>query len=153
VLGRSRAAELLRRRFTALREVQALAAWLNQQPQLGCDVFARGQPEQLGLSAETEHQADVVALLGANLELFGDATDGTDMASVYRPHPLVLHFVWRPVRILRLLEATPEGQSLDRQVAEPPPSTMPAPTLLCRRSAWTSTLTASQELAKQGEVA
>jgi len=100
VLGRSRAAELLlpahtpaqqateaeagqlRRRFTALREVQALAAWLNQQPQLGCDVFACGQPEQLGLSAETEHQADVVALLWANLELFRDATDGTDMASV-----------------------------------------------------------------------
>ncbi len=55
--------------------------------------------------------------------------------------------------MLRLLEGTPEGQPLDRQVAEPPSSTMPAPTLLCRRSAWTSTLTASQELAKQGEVA
>lgn len=100
MLGRRRAAELLlpahtpaqqateaeagqlRRRFTALREVQALAAWLNQQPQLGCDVFACGQPEQLGLSAETEHQADVVALLWANLALFRDATDGTDMASV-----------------------------------------------------------------------
>ncbi len=68
MLGRSRAAELLRRRFTALREVQALAAWLNQQPQLGCDVFARGQPEQLGLSAETEHQADVVAVHIEQLE-------------------------------------------------------------------------------------
>ncbi len=30
---------------------------------------------------------------------------------------------------------------------------MPAPTLLCRRSAWTSTLTAGLELAKPGEVA
>jgi len=36
---------------------------------------------------------------------------------------------------------------------EPPASTMPAPTLLCRRSAWTSTLTAGLELAKPGEVA
>jgi len=47
----------------------------------------------------------------------------------------------------------PEGQPLDRKLPEPPASTMPAPTLLCRRSASTSTLTASQELAKQGEVA
>ena len=30
---------------------------------------------------------------------------------------------------------------------------MLAPTLLCRRSAWTSTLTAGLELAKPGEVA
>ena len=100
MLGRRRAAELLlpahtpaqqateaeagqlRRRFTALREVQALTAWLNQQPQLGCDVFARGHPEQPGLSAETEHQADVVALLRVNLEPFRDATDGADTASV-----------------------------------------------------------------------
>jgi hypothetical protein len=47
----------------------------------------------------------------------------------------------------------PKGQPLDRQLPEPPASTMPAPTLLCRRSAWTSILIASQELAKQGKVA
>jgi len=47
----------------------------------------------------------------------------------------------------------PKKQPLDRQLPEPPASTMPTPTLLCRRSAWTSTLTTSQELAKQGEVA
>jgi hypothetical protein len=41
-----------------------------------------GEAEQLGLSAETEHQADVVALLWASLELFRDATDGADTASV-----------------------------------------------------------------------
>jgi len=133
--------------------VQALAAWLNQQPQLGCDVFARGQPEQLGLSAETEHQADVVALLWANPELFRDATDGADTASVFRPHPLFSISSRRPARMLWLLESTPEGQPFDQLLPEPRAATMPTPTLLCRRSAWTSTLTASQELADQGEVA
>ena len=41
---------------------------------------------------------------------------------------------------------------LDQLLPEPPAATMPAPTLLCRRSAWTSTLTAGLELAKQGDV-
>jgi len=59
----------------------------------------------------------------------------------------------RPARILRLLGGTPKAQPLDRQLPEPPASTMLAPTLLCRRSAWTSTLTAGLELAKPGEVA
>jgi len=54
--------------------------------------------------------------------------------------------------MLRLLEGTPEEQPLDRQLPEPGASAMPAPTLLCRRSARTSTLTAGLELAKQGDV-
>jgi len=37
--------------------------------------------------------------------------------------------------MLRLLEGTPEGQPLDQLLPEPPAATMPAPTLLCRRSA------------------
>ncbi len=62
-------------------------------------MFVRGQPEQLGLSVETEHQADVVALLWANLELFRDATDGADTASVSRPHPLFSISSRRPARV------------------------------------------------------
>jgi len=57
------------------------------------------------------------------------------MASVYRPHPLFSISSRRPARMLRLLEGTPEGQPLDRQLPEPGASAMPAPTLLCRRSA------------------
>jgi len=37
--------------------------------------------------------------------------------------------------MLPLLEGTPEGQPLDRQLPEPGASAIPAPTLLCRRSA------------------
>ncbi|HEY2133835.1 MAG TPA: hypothetical protein VGH36_12825 [Acetobacteraceae bacterium] len=56
-------ADRLRGRLVGLQAIQALAAWLDRPPQLGRDVFARGQPELLGTSVETGHEVDVVAFL------------------------------------------------------------------------------------------
>ncbi len=47
----------------ALREMQALAAWLRRRPQLGQEVFALGRPEPLRLLTETRHQVDVIEFL------------------------------------------------------------------------------------------
>src|SRR6202789_1781321 len=38
-------ADRFRGRLVALQDMQALALWLERRPQLGRDVFARGQPE------------------------------------------------------------------------------------------------------------
>jgi segregation and condensation protein A len=38
-------ADVFRGRLVALEEIQALLGWLERRPQLGQDVFARGQPE------------------------------------------------------------------------------------------------------------
>jgi hypothetical protein len=37
--------DTLRGRLVALEDIQAVAQWLERQPQLGHDVFARGRPE------------------------------------------------------------------------------------------------------------
>ena len=46
-------ADQLRDRLVAVQAAQALAAWLDQRPQLGHDLFARGQPELFGRRART----------------------------------------------------------------------------------------------------
>ena len=66
-------ADQLRERLVSLREMQALASWLDRRPQLGCDVFARGQPELVGTTVETDYEVDVIEFLWAGLALFDDA--------------------------------------------------------------------------------
>ena len=117
-------ADRLRLRLIGLREIQALAAWLDRRAQFGRDVFARGQPELLGTSVETGHEVDVVGFLWACLALFDDAADAADTETVYWPRWFEPH-------------AVPEAR--DR--------------ILRRRSAWSSTFAASLELAKRGDVA
>ena len=51
-------ADQLRTRLNDLRAMQALAGWLGQRPQLGHDVFARGQPEGFGVSVEAGEVLD-----------------------------------------------------------------------------------------------
>src|SRR5271165_4033457 len=53
----------LRGRLLGLQEMQAVAAWLERRPQLGQDVFARGQPELFGTSIETDYEVDVIEFL------------------------------------------------------------------------------------------
>ncbi|MBV9749062.1 MAG: hypothetical protein JO157_09620 [Acetobacteraceae bacterium] len=151
-------AERLRGALLAAAEMQALAAWLTRRPQLGRDVFARGQPELVGLTVAPAHEIDFIEFLWAALDLFDDEV--VDTASVYRPPVLDLYSVQDArARILRLLAQAPEGQLLDRLLPEQdaPVGTEgeapPAPrSALRRRSAWSSTLAACLELAKQGEV-
>jgi segregation and condensation protein A len=144
-------ADQLRDRLLGLQAVQALAAWLDRRPQLGHDVFARGQPELVGASVETAHEVDVIAFLWACMALFDDAAEGADTASVYRPRWLELHSVPEARgRILRRLEEAPGGAPLGAFLPE---GATEADTELRRRSAWSSTFAASLELGKQGDVA
>src|ERR1700761_3996799 len=108
-------ADRLRGQLVGLQAIQALAAWLDRRPQLGRDVFARGQPELLGTSVETGHEVDVVAFLWALLALFDDPGDSAaaGAASVYRPPWHDLHAMPEARdRILRLLAEAPRGGPL-----------------------------------------
>jgi segregation and condensation protein A len=144
-------ADRLRLRLIGLREIQALAAWLDRRAQLGRDVFARGQPELLGTSSfATGHEVDVVGFLWACLALFDDAGDAAATETVYRPRWFEPHAVPEARdRILRRLAETPDGGPLGRFL----PDASAADTPLRRRSAWSSTFAASLELTKRGDVA
>ena len=112
-------ADRLRARLGALQDAQALAGWLERRPQLGRDVFARGQPELLGTSFEPAHQVDVIEFLWASLALFDDDPDAGH-GDVYRPPLTELYDVAAArERILRLLAAAPDGAPLDRLLPLP----------------------------------
>src|SRR5271165_1496358 len=61
----------LRDDLLTLQAAQALARWLENRPQLGRDVFARGQPELLGRAVEVQHAVGVIEFLWASMALFG----------------------------------------------------------------------------------
>ncbi len=148
-------ADRLRGSLVALGQVQALASWLDRRPQLGRDVFARGQPEVVGVETATAHEADAIEFLWASLALFDDDLPGPDMAARYRPAWLDLHSVADArERILRLLADAPDGRPLDGLLPEAldVDATAVTRTGLRARSRWTSTFVAGLELAKQGDV-
>jgi segregation and condensation protein A len=146
-------ADRLRARLGALRDMQALADWLERQPQLGRDVFARGQPELLGTAFEPAHQVDGIEFLWASLALFDD-DPAPDTESLYRPLSSKFYDVAAArARILRVLATVPDGAPLERFLPAPPDSTETEPRrALRRRAAWASTLIGGLELAKQGDV-
>lgn len=107
----------------------------------------------LGTAFESAHQADVIEFLWASLALFDD-DPAPDTASVYC---LLLTELFDVVsareRILLLLAAVPDGAPLDQLL--PVVGTedeIPARVALLQRSAWSNTLLAGLELAKQGDV-
>jgi segregation and condensation protein A len=142
----------LRERLAALDEVQALAAWLQRQPQLGRDVFARGVPERFGRASKPGQAVDVIAFLWASLALFDP--EPAQAAASYRPRLFASYPVAEArERIRHRLAALPEGAALDRFLPDPPDASETDMRMTLRwRSAWSSTLIASLELAKQGEV-
>jgi segregation and condensation protein A len=143
-----------RERLVALEDMQALAGWLERRPQLGHAVFARGQPEIFGISVEAGQAIDVIEFLWASLALFDDETVMADTAAVYRPRPLDLYPIAEArERILRRLREMPDGAPLARFLPGPPGiAENELGEKLRRRSAWSSTLIAGLELAKQGDV-
>ncbi|MDX5929304.1 MULTISPECIES: ScpA family protein [Acidiphilium] len=151
-----RRASDLRDRLVALQEIQALGAWLEQRPQLGRDVFARGRSEAIGSVIGGSIEVDMIAFLWACLEQFDDPADAVDTRPIYRLPALDLYDIPEARdRILRLLAESGEGLSLDQLLPGPNQQTAqpPTETRLRLRSAWSSTFVASLELAKQGDVA
>ncbi len=149
-----RQAGRLRGRLLGLERAQAVAAWLDQRPQLGRDVFGRGMPEGVAVSRDVQPAVDVVEFLWACLALFEDDDQATDATTSFQPRRLALHSVADArARILQRLAATVDGQTLRQLLPHAPPAEDSASQSgLMARSAWTSTFTASLELAKQGEV-
>ena len=149
-------ADRLRSGLVGLGQVQALARWLDGRPQLGRDVFPRGQPERVGLETATAYEVDAIEFLWASLALFDDDLPAGDMAASYRPVWLDLHSIPDARdRILRLLADAPDGRPLDGLLPDAldVDATTVAQTGLRARSRWTSTFVAGLELAKQGDVA
>jgi segregation and condensation protein A len=152
----------LRDRLVALQEIQAVAAWLERRPQLGRDVFARGQPDHSRAPVMAQPRAaqpdlDVVAFLWACLDQFDDPAGAVERRPVYRPIVFALHSVANArTRILRRLAEVTDGETLDKFLPEAEAAgdgQSKSQTNLRRCSAWTSTFLASLELAKQGDVA
>jgi segregation and condensation protein A len=146
-------AHALRERLVSLQAMQALGRWLDRRPQPGRDVFLRGQPELPGVTIEPDYEVDVIEFLWTSLTLFETAR--ADTSTRYRPAWLELYSIPDArERILRRLAAEPEGQLLDTLL---PPALVGrkggASPVLLHRSAWSTTLIASLELAKQGDVA
>jgi segregation and condensation protein A len=106
-----------------------------------------------GVSADAGQAIDVIEFLWAGLALFDDS-ETPETRALYRPRPIELYTVAEARdRIRQRLAETPNGAPLDRFLPEPPetPETG-ALAKLRRRSAWSSTLVAGLELARQGEV-
>lgn len=146
-------AERLRERLSDLQAAQALAAWLERRPQLGRDVFPRGQPEQSGTVSETKYEGDVIEFLWACLAQFDGGLPRADRHAVYRPrwHDLCSVLDAR-AHILRLLADVPEEAPLGRFLPGMPSPDDHPDKLLWRRSAVASTLIAGLELARDGAV-
>lgn len=150
-------ADRLRHGLAGLDAAQALATWLTARPQLGHDVFARGQPEWGDPAGGSGHPADVIEFLWAALTLFDADLPAAKTAAAYRPAWLDLHTVADArARIRRMLPGNPEGYTLG-QLRPPPSSDGPAQAgreadTLKRRSGWSSTFVACLELAKSGEL-
>jgi len=149
-----RQAGRLRGRLLGLEQAQALAAWLDQRPQLGRDVFGRGMPEGVAASRDVQPEVDVVEFLWACLALFENPADRADMTSIYQPKQMALHSVADArARILRLLAADGDAQTLSQLLPHAPAAQdRSSRSEVMARSAWASTFIASLELAKQGEV-
>lgn len=148
-----REASALRDRLVALQEIQALAGWLDQRPQLGRDVFACGTAEGTAAIQGGPIEIDMIAFLWACLDLFDDPGDAVDTRLIYRLAALDLYSIPEARdRILRLL-AGGTALPLDQLLPETNRPTGTPQTRLRLRSAWTSTFVAGLELARQGEVA
>jgi segregation and condensation protein A len=134
----------LRQQLAKREAARRLADWLERQPQLGREVFARGAPEQ---GATAEPAADVTALLRACLRLL----EVPPRERVYRPQPPALYRVPEAMaRIQALLAELPaDGVRLENVL---PPVPVGEDAALWRRSAVASTLLASLELNREGSV-
>jgi segregation and condensation protein A len=138
-------AEALRRQLLSRAQMQAAAAWLERQPQLGRDIFLRGVSE----GNTSGRVGDVTDLLRACLVALAVPAQH---AAALRPRPPAF---WRVpdaiAHIEHLLRTLPKGGPLADflpEIARESPDRS-----LCYRAAISSTLIASLELARDGALA
>jgi segregation and condensation protein A len=126
------------------QHARALATWLAARPQLGREVFARGQPQ----TPPTDRPGDILDLLLACFDLLAPpAAPGPPP----RYMPPVFDVCSQAEALQHLdaqLRAHPQGGPLALFV----PAPAPAHSALRRRSAVASSFLASLELARQGAV-
>ncbi|WP_052389621.1 segregation and condensation protein A [Belnapia moabensis] len=141
-------AQGLRRRLADREWASRLADWLERRPQLGRQVFARGQAEpDTAAVAGMPPLADTAELLRACLRLL--VLPHRDR--VYRPRPPQL---WRVPDALEWMRGLlPKiGAGADLTSFLPPPSEARARSRLQRRAALATTLMAGLELGREGVV-
>lgn len=155
-------ARQLQAQLLSLQEARNLARWLDERPQLGRDVFARGISEPgIAIRSEPGH-LDRVEFLWACIALFdGDwSMAALNLPAVYAPRLQDLYRVEDARdRVRQLMQDTtsttlvPLAQLLPPEERSRRLTERAEPTARIRyRSAWTSTLMACLELAKQGQL-
>jgi segregation and condensation protein A len=141
------AAQILAARLEALERVRAASEWLEQQPRLGRDFFGRGFRDEY---IPIRLQSDYVDLLRAALTVLRIDEPPEEPARYQPPRSPF----WTPhqamARMRRLMAEAPAGQDLLAFVPGPLPSEPNA--RIGTRTAIASTLIASLELARGGEV-
>jgi segregation and condensation protein A len=136
--------------------LQALAAWLDARPQIGRDVFGRGQTAGPGPTAATvpalgASGLDGIGFLWASIALFDDPPSDPDLAETDRTdQPLrpKLHSVAEASRRIRQKLAATPRLTLAELLPDPAPDDRPVRLI----SGWTSSFAASLELAKQHHI-
>ncbi len=137
-------AEMLRRQLLDRAQMRAAADWLERQPLLGREVFARGAPE---IVAESRG-ADITALLRACLVALKVPEA---QAAALRPRPAPLWSVSDAIgRVKELLPVLPAGSAL-RDFLPRIGLEVPRRDTRCR-AAVASTLIAGLELARTGDL-
>ncbi len=135
------AAEVLAERLAALQQMRAAAAWLGARPELGQDVFARGEPENFVAIDRSRLALDVPGLLRAYLAALRRAAGRRG----YTPAPVTYWSLKDALaRLGAMLGDLPDWQTLERFL--PPAPLSP----LEHRAAVASTLLAGLELARTG---
>ena len=135
------AADVLAERLRELQAMRIAAAWLGARPLLGCDVFARGAPEDLTETDRSRLALDLPGLVRADLTALRRA--GTHRR--YRPPPLSLWTVQDALaRLGAMLRSVPDWTSLERFLPDEVGGR------LQHRAALASTLVAGLELARDG---
>jgi segregation and condensation protein A len=134
-------AETLRRRLADRAHIAAVADWLEQRPQLGREVFMRGQPEV----RTARRVGDLTDLLRACLVVLQLPDDVT----VYRPRPPVLWRVTDAVVRIREMMAVETGSWVLGDFLPNIDADKPDRDRRCR-AAVASTLMAGLEMAREG---
>jgi segregation and condensation protein A len=140
--GQARAdAETLRRQLADRVRIAAVADWFEQQPQLGRERFARGQPE----IHTGSHVSDLTDLLRACLV----ALRLPDDVAVYQPRPPALWRVADAMGRIREMMAAEGGRRVLEDFLPRIDADMPNRELRAR-AAVASTLVAGLEMAREG---